>query len=58
MVVFLLSLVMTKLFGSRRFNMVELLTVLVGYRLLMKTYVFSLMIIIFIVFRRLSCVLR
>lgn len=58
MVVFLLSLVMTKLFGSRRLNMVELLTVLVGYRLLMKTYVFSLMIIIFIVFRRLSCVLR
>ena len=58
MVVFLLSLVMTKLFGSRRLNMVELLTVLVGYRLLMKTYVFSLMIITFIVFRRLSCVLR
>lgn len=58
MVVFLLSLVMAKLFGSRRLNMVELLTVLVGYRLLMKTYVFSLMIIIFIVFRRLSCVLR
>ena len=57
MVVFLLSLVMTKLFGSRRLNMVELLTVLVGYRLLMKTYVFSLMIITFIVFRRLSCVL-
>ena len=51
MVVFLLSLVMTKLFGSRRLNMVELLTVLVGYRLLMKTYVFSLMIIIFIIFR-------
>lgn len=58
MVVFLLSLVMAKLFGSRRLNMVELLTVLVGYRLLMKTYVFSLMIITFIVFRRLSCVLR
>ena len=58
MVVFLLSLVMTKLFGSRRLNMVELQTVLVGYRLLMKTYVFSLMIIIFIIFRRLSCVLR
>lgn len=58
MVVFLLSLVMTKLCGSRRLNMVELLTVLVGYRLLMKTYVFSLMIITFIVFRRLSCVLR
>lgn len=57
MVVFLLSLVMAKLFGSRRLNMVELLTVLVGYRLLMKTYVFSLMIITFIVFRRLSCVL-
>lgn len=58
MVVFLLILVMAKLFGSRRLNMVELLTVLVGYRLLMKTYVFSLMIITFIVFRRLSCVLR
>lgn len=58
MVVFLLSLVMAKLFGSRRLNMVELLTVLVGYRLLMKTYVFPLMIITFIVFRRLSCVLR
>ena len=58
MVVFLLSLVMAKLFGSRRLNMVELLTVLVGYRLLMKTYVFSPMIITFIVFRRLSCVLR
>ena len=58
MVVFLLSLVMTKLFGSRRLNMVELLTVLVSYRLLMKTYVLSLMIITFIVFRRLSCVLR
>ena len=58
MVVFLLSLVMAKLFGSRRLNMVELLKVLVGYRLLMKTYVFSLMIITFIVFRRLSCVLR
>ena len=35
MVVFLLSLVMAKLFGSSRLNMVELLTVLVGYRLLM-----------------------
>ena len=58
MVVFLLSLVMAKLFGSSRLSMVELLTVLVGYRLLMKTYVFSLMIITFIVFRRLSCVLR
>lgn len=58
MVVFLLSLVMAKLVGISRLNMVELLTVLVGYRLLMKTYVFSLMIITFIVFRRLSCVLR